>query len=84
MPTHNPPPRDIKELRKWRAQRYEEQKQEEYERTIDQLVNRPPPKKRVAPTLQKRAKEPGRFPLIGSKAKGGKGQTQKGERGYVE
>jgi len=86
MPHNNiPPPRDLEGLRKWRAERYAEKKTEEYERHIDQLVNRPvTPRKRVAPTLKKKAVEPGRFPLIGSRAKGKKGQTQEGEKGYVE
>jgi hypothetical protein len=66
---------------------------QDWERHIDVLVNKEPAPlvpstpakpKRVAPSLHKKTKEPGRFPRIGERAKGGKGQTQKGEEGYIE
>lgn len=79
------PPRDLKSLREWRAARYEQSKKEEFDRAIDQMVNRPvSPKKKVAPKLKKRSKEPGQFPRIGERSKKrGPGNREAGE-GYTE
>ena len=84
MPTTSNPPRTIEELRKWRAERYEEGLKEEIKRIGDRELTAP--RKRVVPTLGKKAKArgPADYPRVGGRAKTAKEQAQKGERGYVE